>query len=87
MNEIRCFYCSKLLAKKQGSNDTIEIKCCLSSQRYNFLKANHNSKQLTLIIMVLFIKSKIHFFESKSQPCKLKYSDKRRLYKSGQSQF
>ena len=67
---------------------------CLSSQRYNFLKANHNkSKQLIIYIFVvyqvkdtifwkqitttsitrnkislLFIKSKIQFFESKSQP-------------------
>ena len=66
---------------------------CLSSQRYNFLKANHNSyrtleyiylvvyqvkdtifwKQITTAIAVpqspsvLFIKSKIQFFESKSQ--------------------
>ena len=67
---------------------------CLSSQRYNFLKANHNEllpiasfkevvyqvkdtifwKQITtwtspiLTFTVLFIKSKIQFFESKSQP-------------------
>ena len=66
---------------------------CLSSQRYNFLKANHNAssniflirdvvyqvkdtifwKQITTkdteltIIELLFIKSKIQFFESKSQ--------------------
>ena len=70
------------------------IHSCLSSQRYNFLKANHNSqeglgiktyvvyqvkdtifwKQITTIILsdtrihLLFIKSKIQFFESKSQP-------------------
>ena len=67
---------------------------CLSSQRYNFLKANHNRihsmppngrvvyqvkdtifwKQITTVhkyfrhIRKLFIKSKIQFFESKSQP-------------------
>ena len=67
--------------------------CCLSSQRYNFLKANHNLpsrgnvsayvvyqvkdtifwKQITTIFIeektykMLFIKSKIQFFESKSQ--------------------
>ena len=67
--------------------------CCLSSQRYNFLKANHNIysltwagtrvvyqvkdtifwKQITTyrqglgISCLLFIKSKIQFFESKSQ--------------------
>ena len=67
--------------------------CCLSSQRYNFLKANHNIskhmkmnsfvvyqvkdtifwKQITTWIRysyeceTLFIKSKIQFFESKSQ--------------------
>ena len=66
---------------------------CLSSQRYNFLKANHNCicgrlfniivvyqvkdtifwKQITTLQIVfnsfilLFIKSKIQFFESKSQ--------------------
>ena len=66
---------------------------CLSSQRYNFLKANHNMpehsnlrvkvvyqvkdtifwKQITTDFLVnivsaaLFIKSKIQFFESKSQ--------------------
>ena len=66
---------------------------CLSSQRYNFLKANHNSgvivnpirlvvyqvkdtifwKQITTSLLQknyllrLFIKSKIQFFESKSQ--------------------
>ena len=68
-------------------------RCCLSSQRYNFLKANHNRlsrwilildvvyqvkdtifwKQITTIsncnisFNTLFIKSKIQFFESKSQ--------------------
>ena len=67
--------------------------CCLSSQRYNFLKANHNLdfsglplvravyqvkdtifwKQITTVFLknivkrMLFIKSKIQFFESKSQ--------------------
>jgi len=67
--------------------------CCLSSQRYNFLKANHNDinvlvssvtvvyqvkdtifwKQITtslsslICLSMLFIKSKIQFFESKSQ--------------------
>ena len=67
---------------------------CLSSQRYNFLKANHNPqrgrsvckrvvyqvkdtifwKQITTtsfvsgFLFLLFIKSKIQFFESKSQP-------------------
>ena len=68
-------------------------ECCLSSQRYNFLKANHNDttcfatsflvvyqvkdtifwKQITTCAyrgsyqFMLFIKSKIQFFESKSQ--------------------
>ena len=71
-----------------------EVLCCLSSQRYNFLKANHNIpheqswnnvvvyqvkdtifwKQITtanatvIALAALFIKSKIQFFESKSQP-------------------
>ena len=40
---------------------------CLSSQRYNFLKANHNSKLVGIAEPKLFIKSKIQFFESKSQ--------------------
>ena len=69
------------------------LKSCLSDQRYNFLKANHNRnpvhsdrslvvyqikdtifwKQITTIIGYgfavgwLFIRSKIQFFESKSQ--------------------
>ena len=73
--------------------------CCLSSQRYNFLKANHNAliaavrwwwvvyqvkdtifwKQITTkcvsieIKELLFIKSKIQFFESKSQLITLHY--------------
>ena len=42
--------------------------CCLSSQRYNFLKANHNGKVFFNFAFGLFIKSKIQFFESKSQP-------------------
>ena len=41
---------------------------CLSSQRYNFLKANHNVGLCVWIALGLFIKSKIQFFESKSQP-------------------
>ena len=42
-------------------------KCCLSSQRYNFLKANHNKVSPGNPNSQLFIKSKIQFFESKSQ--------------------
>ena len=41
---------------------------CLSSQRYNFLKANHNKTLENHTYVKLFIKSKIQFFESKSQP-------------------
>ena len=74
---------------------TSYLLSCLSSQRYNFLKANHNQndmlalvrnvvyqvkdtifwKQITtyryrvLFLLLLFIKSKIQFFESKSQRC------------------
>ena len=70
-----------------------QLSGCLSSQRYNFLKANHNychelricrvvvyqvkdtifwkqittSKLITQVLTMLFIKSKIQFFESKSQ--------------------
>jgi len=40
---------------------------CLSSQRYNFLKANHNWNSNGILSIPLFIKSKIQFFESKSQ--------------------
>ena len=73
------------------------LRGCLSDQRYNFLKANHNCfrrckallfvvyqikdtifwKQITTSFnrvengVVLFIRSKIQFFESKSQQCKL----------------
>ena len=43
------------------------IICCLSSQRYNFLKANHNHCRNVATPKTLFIKSKIQFFESKSQ--------------------
>ena len=80
---------------KSQQRDTISRNtfCCLSSQRYNFLKANHNVypcvdklnsvvyqvkdtifwKQITTPyrnkqnLLGLFIKSKIQFFESKSQ--------------------
>ena len=40
---------------------------CLSSQRYNFLKANHNWGWSDTCWNKLFIKSKIQFSESKSQ--------------------
>ena len=40
---------------------------CLSDQRYNFLKANHNQINRTTQYPELFIRSKIQFFESKSQ--------------------
>ena len=40
---------------------------CLSDQRYNFLKANHNEVHVELHLFRLFIRSKIQFFESKSQ--------------------
>ena len=43
-------------------------RSCLSDQRYNFLKANHNLLLLYFSIFRLFIRSKIQFFESKSQP-------------------
>ena len=81
-------------SKSQLSINSVEILVsCLSDQRYNFLKANHNNtqadsysflvvyqikdtifwKQITtkggrfLIWTMLFIRSKIQFFESKSQ--------------------
>ena len=47
--------------------NTCRLVCCLSSQRYNFLKANHNWEIGDGNILQLFIKSKIQFFESKSQ--------------------
>ena len=46
---------------------------CLSSQRYNFLKANHNKAPSVSSGVALFIKSKIQFSESKSQR---KFNDK-----------
>ena len=55
---------------KQITTPHREMLCgirCLSDQRYNFLKANHNGNFLILIKDVLFIRSKIQFFESKSQ--------------------
>ena len=81
-------------------NRSAERIGCLSSQRYNFLKANHNHhgcsigkivvvyqvkdtifwKQITTMpalywsIIRLFIKSKIQFFESKSQLAGRKYN-------------
>ena len=84
------FFESKSQRFKTCSNFT---RSCLSSQRYNFLKANHNMKvpdvdmvdvvyqvkdtifwkQITTALisknasLLLFIKSKIQFFESKSQ--------------------
>ena len=42
-------------------------RCCLSDQRYNFLKANHNKVRWNTTAYGLFIRSKIQFFESKSQ--------------------
>ena len=42
--------------------------CCSSEQRYNFLKANHNHLVVEAINKVLFVRTKIQFFESKSQP-------------------
>ena len=76
------------------TDNLIYTSSCLSDQRYNFLKANHNYseqviiclavvyqikdtifwKQITTDINIspcvfkLFIRSKIQFFESKSQP-------------------
>ena len=44
-----------------------KVPSCLSSQRYNFLKANHNYLKEWYLHSRLFIKSKIQFFESKSQ--------------------
>ena len=81
-------------SKSQPVNsDGFQPFCCLSDQRYNFLKANHNTvllvvmlasvvyqikdtifwKQITTSLKdnnvsdLLFIRSKIQFFESKSQ--------------------
>ena len=77
-----------------------QINGCLSDQRYNFLKANHNptetcigSKEVVYQIkdtifwkqittkenelqhkFRLFIRSKIQFFESKSQHCQARLS-------------
>ena len=48
-----------------------EVNSCLSDQRYNFLKANHNGDVIHLPTIQLFIRSKIQFFESKSQPIHL----------------
>ncbi len=50
------------------------LSSCLSSQRYNFLKANHNCLAKKSFFLMLFIKSKIQFFESKSQLCPLSFA-------------
>ena len=81
---------------QQANNHIHEVSGCLSDQRYNFLKANHNPsnrwlqntgvvyqikdtifwKQITTKRSRhsnqsgLFIRSKIQFFESKSQRCR-----------------
>ena len=41
--------------------------CCSSEQRYNFLKANHNHSRHITSRIWLFVRTKIQFFESKSQ--------------------
>ena len=94
---VQLFIKSKIQFFESKSQHLLDLRfvyqCCLSSQRYNFLKANHNSwswwnrsknvvyqvkdtifwKQITTnwillkIMYLLFIKSKIQFFESKSQ--------------------
>ncbi len=46
---------------------TIWLWSCLSVQRYNFLKANHNPGVKVWSVAGLFISSKIQFSESKSQ--------------------
>ena len=58
------FFESKSQLQTVDLNEKIS---CLSSQRYNFLKANHNTNYLMPEKFMLFIKSKIQFFESKSQ--------------------
>ena len=93
----RLFIKSKIQFFESKSQRVIDERgvmgSCLSSQRYNFLKANHNIpvpgnkyypvvyqvkdtifwKQITTLpstsipTVALFIKSKIQFFESKSQ--------------------
>ena len=66
------FIKSKIQFFESKSQHFVEVSnaaiSCLSSQRYNFLKANHNSVFLYKFKHQLFIKSKIQFFESKSQP-------------------
>ena len=54
-------------SKSQLYHNSVELlHRCLSSQRYNFLKANHNLLLPWLNVYLLFIKSKIQFSESKS---------------------
>ena len=68
---ISLFIKSKIQFFESKSQPTMKVLsavfCCLSSQRYNFLKANHNPEATDSIHFKLFIKSKIQFFESKSQ--------------------
>ena len=60
---------------------------CLSSQRYNFLKANHNAWLTAEAGITLFIKSKIQFFESKSQQTIVCTSDDIQLFIKSKIQF
>ena len=70
-NGLKLFIKSKIQFFESKSQHSPCNRCfrlgCLSSQRYNFLKANHNSFCSKYTFVELFIKSKIQFFESKSQ--------------------
>ena len=61
------FFESKSQQDKGGFENAVS---CLSGQRYNFLKANHNGDEYCETNEGLFIRSKIQFFESKSQRCR-----------------
>ena len=67
----KLFIKSKIQFFESKSQPTLVLRefriSCLSSQRYNFLKANHNLPPQIVPPVRLFIKSKIQFFESKSQ--------------------
>ncbi len=54
---------------QRTSRISLVLVSCLSVQRYNFLKANHNLRHTVLYSYWLFIGSKIQFSESKSQRC------------------
>ena len=64
------FFESKSQRKKTSELNAFS---CSSEQRYNFLKANHNRLYHRQRQPMLFVRTKIQFFESKSQPYNINF--------------